>query len=717
MSIKPLPHHYAMENIPSVYDEEAMTALELAGRTTAKINEVIKDQNDLRTTTTEHLAQQDESLPGMVETTVQNHIDGGTFDRQLNAHMDNVDAELGYKVDKRQPGQVGMSMLSQEVKEAMTGGSVPVVGYNAVTSDNIMKGAVTPDKLPFVTSGFNALRNTPYSTDTYYNHGGTYKANIAGCTAFDYFPIYAGETYHYYNVRGYFSTISYEDGTKVAISNTDGTVSGSFTAEKNGWLYITINTQKLKDCAVWNYKCYSWATGDYINGVTMQNFIPEYGLFKKLGFRYTGNYTGEQLNGGKLNGNVLTIPTGNTGFNSYIRALLDAGKLKGKNGLFAINYTLNKNGSEFTENFGISIADTSGKLKFYCSPDMTVKEKDGSVTVFISGQFPADLATNVQIYLMSFNQTVVTADVTLTINDVYYMADSLYTEMYDALTNSDVAVNVSVTVAKDGTGDYTGLRECLEVIRPTSNKRYTVYVKPGTYELRDEYTAEEWTADTFKGLFVPDYCTIKGMGNREDVIIKATYDTKMVLPSVLNLSNTAGLENLTVIGNKTRYTVHDDFATGTAASYQRIVKNCVFIGNDTYYDNVYGTGTKQGADWYFENCTFINNNKGICFSNHNNTGFKHPCKIHFKNCRFTTNGDYAVRFGSLNTNANGILTYVTLEGCVLSSLYTGLLLFEENKSAYGAGILFKVSGFYNRGANYTIINTDGKDYTDCIDLI
>lgn len=41
--IKPLSTHYSFTDVPSVYDEEALTALELCGRTTKKINEIIEE--------------------------------------------------------------------------------------------------------------------------------------------------------------------------------------------------------------------------------------------------------------------------------------------------------------------------------------------------------------------------------------------------------------------------------------------------------------------------------------------------------------------------------------------------------------------------------------------------------------------------------------------------------------------------------------------------
>lgn len=38
-------NHYSIENVPTAFDEEALTVLELVGRLTAKVNEVVKDYN------------------------------------------------------------------------------------------------------------------------------------------------------------------------------------------------------------------------------------------------------------------------------------------------------------------------------------------------------------------------------------------------------------------------------------------------------------------------------------------------------------------------------------------------------------------------------------------------------------------------------------------------------------------------------------------------
>lgn len=78
-------NHYSIENPASVYDEEAMTALELAGRTAAKVNESVSAFNKL-----------EESIPGQIAANVSDHIKDGSFDKQIDAHT----AELTEKLSQ-----------------------------------------------------------------------------------------------------------------------------------------------------------------------------------------------------------------------------------------------------------------------------------------------------------------------------------------------------------------------------------------------------------------------------------------------------------------------------------------------------------------------------------------------------------------------------------------------------------------------------------------
>lgn len=76
MSVKPMNEHYSMTNPASIYDEEAMTALELAGRTVGKVNECVR-----------YLNENVEKIPEGIQTEVKRHIDNGDFDAAIDAYL------------------------------------------------------------------------------------------------------------------------------------------------------------------------------------------------------------------------------------------------------------------------------------------------------------------------------------------------------------------------------------------------------------------------------------------------------------------------------------------------------------------------------------------------------------------------------------------------------------------------------------------------------
>lgn len=268
-------------------------------------------------------------------------------------------------------------------------------------------------------------------------------------------------------------------------------------------------------------------------------------------------------------------------------------------------------------------------------------------------------------------------------------------------------------VKLDGTGDFTNLRTCFESITDASPTcQYIVEVYEGTYDIRSYYTDEEWNveASTFIGLTIPDYVTLRGVGNRERIVLTAYDTTKRQYVSTLNLKNTSSMENLTVKAERLRYVIHDDFATTGSKGYERHVENCHFISSDTTYAKAYGAGFKQGAKATFKNCIFDINVYGYSLTLHNNVGWKKPSYATFENCRF---GGKGVSFGSLNTNANGALTYLTVIGCKANTFE----LCEENAEKYGSGILFKATGYANNFTKTEVVATDGVDYLGNIDFV
>ncbi len=87
--------HYSFTNPASIHDEEALTALELAGRQGAKINEIVTDQNNLRTETENHISEQtrilSEGMNNLTQTAanIQNTIVPEAVSREFAKQVDN----------------------------------------------------------------------------------------------------------------------------------------------------------------------------------------------------------------------------------------------------------------------------------------------------------------------------------------------------------------------------------------------------------------------------------------------------------------------------------------------------------------------------------------------------------------------------------------------------------------------------------------------------
>ena len=95
-------NHYSMNNPCSVYDEEALTALELSARTAKKLNDVIDSQNELIDTTNETLTDHKDFIDNSVDEIktvtvpeiVNTHIVNGSFDKQIGTHLDNLNERV-----------------------------------------------------------------------------------------------------------------------------------------------------------------------------------------------------------------------------------------------------------------------------------------------------------------------------------------------------------------------------------------------------------------------------------------------------------------------------------------------------------------------------------------------------------------------------------------------------------------------------------------------
>lgn len=75
--------HYSLTVPGTIYDEEALTALELAARTANKVNQCVEQVNE-----------NTENIPGMVADDVQKHIDNGDFAEQVDKYAGGLSKQI-----------------------------------------------------------------------------------------------------------------------------------------------------------------------------------------------------------------------------------------------------------------------------------------------------------------------------------------------------------------------------------------------------------------------------------------------------------------------------------------------------------------------------------------------------------------------------------------------------------------------------------------------
>ena len=87
---------------------------------------------------------------------------------EIKENIEEINSQLEQKINKTDLDSKiwSMSNMGQDVKEAMTGGSVPVVGDNTILESNIVDGQVTPIKTTFFTKSKN-LFNVNAITENY----------------------------------------------------------------------------------------------------------------------------------------------------------------------------------------------------------------------------------------------------------------------------------------------------------------------------------------------------------------------------------------------------------------------------------------------------------------------------------------------------------------------------------------------------------------------
>ena len=213
---------------------------------------------------------------------------------------------------------------------------------------------------------------------------------------------------------------------------------------------------------------------------------------------------------------------------------------------------------------------------------------------------------------------------------------------------------------------FTSVREAMDSFHDNNAyNTYEIWVYPGTYNILDDFTDEEITAEGFKGLWVKNGVTIRGIGHREQIVLHGELDpdeyssTIRNQISTLNMSGNCGLDNLTVTNQYLRYAVHDDHMSGFYQEQTRIVENCKFLSWNASSGGIgqaaYGAGGHNNKKLIIRNCdlgdrliihntqlmvvtmtAIVENSTAqqVTLTDNNNTGFTAKTRIEFNNCNF-----------------------------------------------------------------------------------
>lgn len=149
------------------------------------------------------------------------------------------------KINRGEAASVSMGMLTQEVREAMTGGSVAVVGIDAVGTDNVQKGAITNEKITYNKNRYsnNLAKYLTFEDGKYYDRTGALKNDVSfkiGTLSSEHvrvgsviYALYGGDTFNVSMI-----TFLNNVGTVIGIYNSDSRGGYTHKADYSGCVAV-----------------------------------------------------------------------------------------------------------------------------------------------------------------------------------------------------------------------------------------------------------------------------------------------------------------------------------------------------------------------------------------------------------------------------------------------------------------------------------------------
>ena len=200
---------------------------------------------------------------------IENSIKIQNINKKLLRHENEIE-EKADKVDthnKIEGDNIVRSTanMGQDVKEALTGGSVAVVGENAVLTENVVSKQITKEKTNFYNFYENLLNPTPlHEGKVWYwsSSEGLIIKDSSGHNAYERIKLYGGVTYSFKDIRGSSLLVSLDLKTKIGEVSTNTMFTGTYTPTKDCWLYpYYYSATDMSNKMIVNSNSY-WCIGD-----------------------------------------------------------------------------------------------------------------------------------------------------------------------------------------------------------------------------------------------------------------------------------------------------------------------------------------------------------------------------------------------------------------------------------------------------------------------
>lgn len=175
-------------------------------------------------------------------------VEDGTFDRLIN---EKALATVNHRIDETNEALMGkaskdeifsMANMGQDIREAMTGGSVAVVGSYSVGQPNIIDGSVVPSKMDTYT---NLINKDNVELNKVISPSSFIVSDLEGYALTDFIPIQQGK--YTINFASHDTVFIYNTSKEGQSSVTTSTAPKTFEVASDGYIRLVIKQVDLNN--------------------------------------------------------------------------------------------------------------------------------------------------------------------------------------------------------------------------------------------------------------------------------------------------------------------------------------------------------------------------------------------------------------------------------------------------------------------------------------